>query len=248
MAWQSHHLDEALVFAEQAMALARSNGRPEEVAISLNLLGRIFIEQGNYTRAESVLQECILFTSQVPHLFNPGCPQAQLGEVALARREWSTAKTYLLQAATSLASEEGPFVATFTAMTHTALAELALAGSDPVQAHHELQQACPLASLSSRRFRCVLVTLAGLLLTRRDPLLMADAQAATRLLGAEARLGELTDTPSLLRYQALIAQRSAISQRCLTQQAWQAAWDTGHSWTQAQAGAEAEKWLEMAER
>ena len=43
------------------------------------------------------------------------------------------------------------------------------------------------------------------------------------------------DAPSLLLYQALIAERSASVQRLLTPLEWQAVWQQGHAWTLAQA-------------
>jgi len=243
LAWQHHQLDTAWEFAEQAITLARRRGHPEELALVLNLLGRIFIEQGDYARAETVLEESALFAAQVPHLFNPGCPLAQLGEVALARADWVAAQTHLAQAVTYLANGQSlPFRA-FIAIAHTILAEVALAFSKPNQARHELQQALPAAHLSLRRMRCLLVTLAGLLLTTVHTTPAKDAQAAAALLGAEAGLGEQMDAPSLLLYQALIAERSASVQRLLTQPEWQRAWEIGRTWTSAQAAAAAEKWL-----
>lgn len=43
----------------------------------------------------------------------------------------------------------------------------------------------------------------------------------------------------------LIAQRRESAQRLLTQHEWQTAWQVGHTWTLAQAVAEAEKWLTL---
>jgi predicted ATPase/DNA-binding XRE family transcriptional regulator len=245
LVWQHHQLDTALEFAEQALTLARSRGHPEELALVLNLLGRIFIEQGDYTRAATVLAESAAFASQVPHLFNPGCPFAQLGEVALARADWVAAQTYLAQAVSYLASDQGLPLGVFIAIAHTILAEVALAFSNPNEARHELRQALPAARLLFRRMRCLLVTLAGLLLTTVHTTPAEDAQAAAALLGAEAGLGEQMDAPSLLLYQALITERSASVQRLLTPLEWQAAWQRGHAWTLAQAVDAAEGWLEV---
>jgi hypothetical protein len=169
-----------------------------------------------------------------------------LGDVALARGDWDAAQTHLAQAVTYLASEQDLYVSAFIAMAHTDLAEIALAHDAPEQACRELRQALPQARLAVRRFRCVLVTLAGLLLTTVHTTPTEDAQAAAVFLGAEAALGKQTDAPSLLRYQALIAQHTAQAQQLLTQREWQAAWQVGHTWTLAQAAAEAEKWLGMS--
>ena len=246
LAWQHHQLDTAWEFAEQALTLARSRGRPEELALVLNLLGRIYIEQGDYARAETVLAESAAFAGQVPHLFNPGCPFAQLGEVALARADWVAAQTHLAQAVTYLASGQGLPWGAFIAIAHTILAEVALAFSNPNEARHELRQALPAARFSFRRMRCLLVTLAGLLLTTLHTTTTENAQAAVALLGAEAGLGEQTDAPSLLLYQPLIAQRCERAQQLLTQPEWQRAWEIGHTWTLAQAVAAAGKWLGLS--
>lgn len=245
LAWQSHQLDIALEFAEQASALAHRNGRPEERALALNLLGRIFIEQGNYHRAEAVLQESTQVAQQAPHLFNPGCPLAQLGEVALARGDWAVAQIHLTQAVTYLASGQGWLLGAFVAIAHTILAEVALTYGNLKQARHELRQALPQARLSIRRLRCWLVTLAGLLLTTVHTTPTEDAQTVATLLGAEAGLGMQTDTPSLRLYQPLIAQRCESAQRLLTPDQWQAAWQSGRTWTAAQSVAIAEKWLTL---
>lgn len=245
LAWQSHQLDIALEFAEQATTLAQRNGRPEERALALNLLGRIFIEQGNYHRAEVVLQESTQAAQQVPHLFNPGCPLAQLGEVALARGDWAVAQIHLTQAVTYLASGQGWLLGAFVAIAHTILAEVALAYGNLNQARHELRQALPHARLSIRRLRCWLVTFTGLLLTIVHTTPTEDAQTVATLLGAEAGLGMQTDTPSLRLYQPLIAQRRESAQRLLTPDQWQTAWQSGRTWTAAQSVAIAEKWLTL---
>jgi hypothetical protein len=90
------------------------------------------------------------------------------------------------------------------------------------------------------------VTLAGLLLTTIYTTPTENAQVAAAFLGAAAGFGEQTDTPSLLFYQPLSAQRSESAQQLLTQHEWQTAWEVGHTWMLAQAVAEAEKWLGMS--
>jgi hypothetical protein len=50
LAWQGHQFDVALHFAEEAATLARRHDRPGKLALTLNLLGRILIEQGDYAR------------------------------------------------------------------------------------------------------------------------------------------------------------------------------------------------------
>ena len=247
LVWQGHQFDVALQLAEEAATLARSNDRPGKLALALNLLGRILIEQGNYAHAEAALQESTQLARQVPHLFNLGCSLTMLGELALVREDWEVAQVHLAQAIPFLVSEsDSLYVGVFVAMAHTYLAEVALANGDPHQARRELRQALPKARLYIRRLRCLLVTLAGLLLSTIHNTPTEDAQAAATLLGAEAALGEQTDAPSLLLYQPLIAQRSESAQRLLSQSQWQTAWQVGHTWTLAQAVAAAEKWLGMS--
>lgn len=134
----------------------------------------------------------------------------------------------------------------FVAIAHTILAEVAVAYGNLNQARHELRQALPHARLSIRRLRCWLITLAGLLLTTVHTTPSEDAQTVATLLGAEAGLGMQTDTPSLRLYQPLIAQRCASAQRLLTPGQWQAAWQSGRTWTAAQAVALAETWLALS--
>ncbi len=239
LAWQAHQFDLALHYVEQITTLAHSHGRPEELAIVFNTLGRIYIEQGDYVRAKVALQESMQFAREVPHLFNPGCPLAQLGELALTRGDRETAQTLLARAVTQLAGDEkGLFVPIHVAIAHTNLAEVALAHGNPVQARHELRQGLPYALSYMRRLHCLFVTLAGLLLAE-------DAQVSARLLGAVAGGCERTGASLSPMHQALIAQRGDYAQGLLTQSEWQAAWQVGHSWTLAQAVQEAEKWLAM---
>ncbi len=246
LAWQSYQFDIALQFAEEAAGLARTNDQSGRLALVLNLLGRILIEQGDYRNAEAALQESAHLARQLPHLFNPGCPLTMLGEIALTNRELAAAHAYLMQALPFLNRErDSLYVGVFVAMAHTHLAEIALSVDNPHQARHELQQALPQAHLYIRRWRCLLVTLAGLLLTVLHTTPIEDAQAAAAFLGAEVGLGEQTDAPNLLFYQSLLAQRSELAQQRLPHVAWQAAWQVGHSWTQVQAIAEAEKWLAL---
>ncbi|MEZ4674866.1 MAG: hypothetical protein R2932_11560 [Caldilineaceae bacterium] len=81
LAWQHHQLDPALEFAEQALTPARSRGHPEELAL-------VSSEQGDYARCKTGIRRECRACCQVPHPFNPGCPLAQLGEVALASLSW----------------------------------------------------------------------------------------------------------------------------------------------------------------
>jgi tetratricopeptide (TPR) repeat protein len=137
LAWKGHQFDEAIQLAVEAAELARANSRPGKLAVALNLLGRILLEQGEYDRAEEILQEGVRVALQHLYLFNPGCPLTLLDELALARGEWETAKTYLAQAVPLLEDgESSPLVGAHLAMARTDLAELALARSDTLRAQH----------------------------------------------------------------------------------------------------------------
>ncbi len=244
LAFQVHEFDVATEFAGQLQSLALAHNDPLERARVLNLQGRILIEQGELDRAETTLEDNEQLARQIPHLFNPGCPLAQLGEIALARGEGEMAARQFHAALTLLSSAEGDlYTGIFVAMAHTGLAELALVDSNPAQARHELRQVLPYARLYLRRLHCLLVALAGLLLTPLPTTPTETAQSAATLLGVIAGLGERTGDTLSLFHQHLIAARTATAQQLLTEYEWQAAWQQGHAWTPAQAVAQAERWL-----
>lgn len=244
LAWQAHQFDTALAFAAQAKALAQEMGQPEVLVRVLNLIGRIFLEQGDYSRAEAVLQECLRRSGAIAERFSPGCPLALLGEVALARGEWQRADPQLRQALALLAAAEKTlYVGLFVATAHTDLAELALQHVQPIAARHELCQALPYARLTMRRLRCLLVALTGFLLVALPTTPTTNTQAAATILGAIAGLGERTGDTLSPFHQRLVAERTAYVQRLLSPDEWQAAWQQGHTWTPAQAVDAAERWL-----
>jgi len=241
LAFQVHEFDVATEFAGQLHRLALAQNDPLKVARSLNLQGRILIEQGELDRAEALLEEDAEIARQIPHLFNPGSPLAQRGEIALARGEGEVAAHHWRTALSLLTSTKGDlYTDIFAAMAHTGLAELALLHNDSVQARRELRQVLPYARLYLRRLHCLLVTLSGLLLT---PSPAPSIPAAVTLLGAVAAIGERTGNTLSPFHQRLIAERSAAAQHLLSQQEWQTAWQVGYAWTPAQAAAEAERWL-----
>lgn len=244
LAWQGHQFDAALVFAEQAKALALAHGQPEVVVRTLTLIGRILLEQGDYGRADVVLQECVQLSRPIAEYFNPGCPLALLGEVALARGEWQSAAAYLTEALTALdAAEKTVYVGLFVATAHTDLAELALVADQIEAAQHELHQALPYARLTVRRLRCLLVALTGFLLPSLPASSDPHVQATATLFGAIVGLGERTGDTLSPFHQRLIVVRTAHAQRLLPPHDWQAAWQQGHAWTPTQAVTAAERWL-----
>ncbi len=246
LAWQVHQFDNALVFAEQAKALARESDQPEALVRTLNLIGRIFLEQGDYDDAEAMFQECLQRSYSIAQHFNPGYPLAMLGEVALACGEWQYAAVYLTQALTALAeAEQSLYMALFVATAHTDLAELALMYAQIGEARHEIQQGLPYARLTMRRLRCLLVALVGLLLSPLPTQPASHTQAAATLLGAIAGLGTRTGDTLSPFHQRLISERTTRAQQLLSPHDWQAAWQQGHAWTPAQVIDKAERWLAL---
>jgi predicted ATPase/transcriptional regulator with XRE-family HTH domain len=244
LAWLGHYFDIAVPFAEEAATLARHYDYPGRLALAFHLLGRIFMEQGEYDDAEHFFQESTELARQVAHLFNPGCPLTQLSEIALARGDWVAAQAYLADAIPNLVqTPTGLHVNVHIAVAYTNLAEIALAHGDSQRAHRELQQAFPQARLYSRRLRCWLLTFVGVMLQTPSPTSINGALVAAELLGTVGGLGERSGDPLAPYYQERIAQRAARVQKLLTKSEFQAAWQQGHGRTLVQAVTEAERWL-----
>jgi tetratricopeptide (TPR) repeat protein len=249
MAFLGNQFDVAQQFAEEAVTLARSNDRPGKLGFTVTVLGRIFSEQGDYDHAETLIQESLQLARQVPHLYNSGHPLMELGEVAMGRGDWAAAQAHLAQAIPCLVSDyksdKSIGGTVLLAIAYTNLAEVALAYDNPSQARHELSQALPQARWHMRLLRVLLITLAGLLLHKLPTTQTQQVAAAAQLLGAVAGLTERSGGSYSPLFQALLAQRSDQAQQFLTQLEWQAAWQVGHTWTLAQAAAEAERWLAL---
>ena len=242
LAFQVHQFDVATEFVEQLFVLAHTDGDPLGLARTLNLHGRILIEQGAFDQAEATLQANAQLARQLAHRFNPGCPLAQLGEIALARGDWANAARHLQEALAFLTRAEGDlYTGIFVAMTHTDLAELALVHKDPTQARQALQQALPYARHYLRRLHCLLVTLVGLMMTSSPS---ATGQAAM-LLGALAGLESRTGDTLSPFHQRLIAERMSHARQRLSQQQWDDAWQIGYGRTPVQLIDDAAQWLTM---
>lgn len=241
LAWKGHQFDEAIQLAVAAADLARANSRPGKLALALNQLGRILLEQGEYDRAEVILQEGVGVARQNLYLFNPGFPFTLLGELALARGELETAKTYLAQAVPLLEDgESNLLVGAHLAMALTDLAEVALARGDPLRAQQELHLALPIARISVRRLRCLLVTLGGVGLRARRSRQNGRIDGLAELFGAVAGLGERSGERLSPFFQALASERSECAQKLLPPHDWDAAWERGYNMTLSQAAAAAE--------
>ncbi|MEZ4866267.1 MAG: helix-turn-helix domain-containing protein [Caldilineaceae bacterium] len=244
LAFQVHQFDVATEFATELHTLAYKHNDPFDMARLLNLQGRILIEQGELARAAVVLQENEQIARRIPHRFNPGCPLAQLGEIALMHGDWQNAERQLREALALLTGAAGTlYTGIFVAMTYTDLAELALVHGDPLQARYALQQVAPYAHQYVRRLHCFLVTLVGLLLTPLPTTPTAKTHAAAMFLGAMAGLGERTGDTLSPFHQWLIAERTAHVQWLLPPHDWHTAWQQGHAWLPAQAAEAVEQWL-----
>lgn len=237
LAWNRHEFDAALELAEQAIALARTNA-VEKLAGALNVLGRIFIEQGEYARAEQTLRESVSLAESQRDQFTSAVAWALLGEVALACGKLDDAFALSTRALSLMAERPDRF----TAMTHTNLAEIALAHDDDTTAHDELRLALPLVHLHVRRELCFLATLAGWLITSSHAC-KDDVQHGVELFGAIEQYIERTGLPLSAMYRTLNATRAQIAQRRLTAREWQDAWNTGKSWTREQVASKVEMWL-----
>ncbi|MEJ5224769.1 MAG: tetratricopeptide repeat protein, partial [Anaerolineales bacterium] len=127
LAWQQHDFDTALAYAQEAVSLA---GEENEDPMHRNLLGRIYIEQGNYPAARTVLEDCLASIEKTGAGVNPGPPLAQLGEAACFEGRFDEAQSLLQRALSHLPAEDG----IFRAMALTDLAEMALTRQDGEQA------------------------------------------------------------------------------------------------------------------
>lgn len=229
LAWQRHEFDAALDLIEQGIALARASGLGNQLAGMFNVLARIFIEQGDYVRAEQSLHDCMELAQKIQDVDLVARGMMQQGEVALACGRLDEARATIEQ---SLALS-GNLPSRFIAMAHTNLAEVALARGDHTLARDELQLALPYIHSHTRRWLCFLTTLAGwLIATPRAH--YDDVRHGVELFGAVAGLTERTGAPLSAMYRALNETRIEIARRRLTARAWDEAWQHGHGMTTLQ--------------
>ncbi len=226
--WQRHDFARATEYAEQAIAVAADHGMTGVQASLFNLLGRIGIEQGALDRAEEALQRSLDLARHFPQALNPGFPALQLGEVAWASGDLSTAARRFDEADALLPNDRGELT---RAILHTNRAELALARGDVTTAQCELQAAIPHVQIHVRRLRYWLVTLAGFLLADGAPL--RAPVAALACLAAEHGLGR-HGGPLSPMYQALLVERLADARTQTVPAEGVACWQASQQWTAAQ--------------
>lgn len=235
LSWQCHDFASADDFAAQAAAIAQAE-RPERLASLFNLLGRIYIEEGELAQAEAALRRSEALARQQPELLNPGFPLLQLGEIAWARGDLAEAQA-LFDEADALLPDAGPELA--RAILHTDRAEIALARRDVAASRRELLLALPHVRQHVRRVRFWLVSLAGWLLADGSP---DNAALSAQCLAAEEGLGERVGLLSPI-YRALIAQRRQTTRDLVEAAIWSALWRTARGWTAQEAMAHAETWM-----
>lgn len=220
LAWNKHDFDAALELNAQSIALARSNGMNNALAAAFNVLARIHIEQGDYTRAEQALRECEQIADRHPSV--TGVMFAQFGEIAFARGEFENAQAQSEQALKLIQEQQDRFVA----LIHTNLAETAMARDDYNRARVELENALPLIHLHVRRQLCFLLSLAGWLITSPHARL-SDVRQGVELLRVAEMITERTGAPPSAMYRALNDRRMEMARRKLTDRVWQEAWQRG---------------------
>ncbi len=235
LSWQCYDFTSADEFARQAIEIAQAE-QPARLAALFNLVGRINIERGEFSQAETALQRSKVLAHQRPDLLNPGFPTLQLGEVAWACGDLVTAQA-LFDEAAALLPDAGPDLA--RAILHTDRAEIALAHGDTTTARRELLLALPHVRQHERRIRFWLVTLAGWLLADST---QDNATLSAQCLAAEEGLGE-RGVPLSPIYRTLIAQRRQRARERIDAAQWSALWRTARTWTPQQALACAETWL-----
>ncbi len=224
LAWNRHEFDAALDLTEQGITLARENAVGEYLPAMLNVLGRIYIEQGNYSDAEQTLHECLQLSQKMQLTNQRARAVTQLGEVALACSRFDEAQQLSEQGIALL----GDQVLRFVALAHTNLAEIALARGNHPLAYAELQYTLPYVREHIRRELCFLVALAGWFITKPRAR-QTDVRRGVELLGMAAGLADRTGAPPSAFYHTLIETRNTIARQRLSERDWQAAWDLGRA-------------------
>jgi predicted ATPase/transcriptional regulator with XRE-family HTH domain len=238
LAWNRHEFAAALELTEQGIALARMSGLEDRLPVKFNIQARIFIEQGDYARAEETLRECVGLAQEYHNTSHLGIAWAQRGEVALACGRLDDAQLSSEQALPLLKEQTRRFIA----MARTNLAEVALARGDYITAREELRRALPHIHTHVRRELCFVATLAGWLVSPPH-VTKEDVRRGAALFGAVERLVERTGAPLSAMYRELGEKRVEIARRRLTAREWQEAWNIGRAWAPEQVNAQVESLL-----
>lgn len=228
LAWHQHDFDTALLYAKEAVEQERAHRKEDEDPSYHNLLGRIYIEQGNFAEARVALEQCLALMQGRPDL-NPGPPLAQLGEVALFEGRMEEAKSLLERAITLLDQDD----AIFLAMAYTDLAEVALAEDGLETAKHWLKEAYPHTGAHVRRLIVFLCALAGWLALSNGA--KEDQRKAAQLFGAMDTLAEESGAGLNPFYQNLNRRRMEIVREKLSAKEWREAYESGSGWERGEA-------------
>jgi predicted ATPase/transcriptional regulator with XRE-family HTH domain len=240
LAWQQHDFESALNFARKAAELGRTQGLTREYPLYLNRLGRIYIEQGQFTQAVETLQQAFDLAGRDPTGLNPGVPLAQLGEVALFQGNLDEAKLTFEKALASLPPADDIFLA----MAKTDLAEIELARGNYAPARQWLLQALQPARGQIRRSIVFLSALAGYLVLSPE----GNNVNAARFYGAIETMCERSGVILGGYYQAVNQQRIRIARQRISAVDWQQAFKAGRKWDKETAFEQAKKELDPASR
>jgi len=228
LAWMAHDFAASETLAAEAIALTRSTQMQASTATMLNLLGRIYLEQGRYEEADRVLLEGIELSRSMSPPRPTGMEMIQRGEVALVEGRLEQAAE-LVQEGLDGINETAlvPFC-----MGWTNLAEVALARRDAPAAREALDHVLPLAHLHARRARIFLTAVAGylLLLEEHNPT-QSQTQVVAQILSYISATNKQLGDPLSPLTQAQAAARTTLAQSRLVPPAWQAAWEEGGRWS-----------------
>lgn len=239
LAWMQQDFPAAESLAAESMLLARDEGLPAAVAVVLNVLGRIYLEQARYEEADRVLLEAIAIGRSLSSPAGQiGMQIVQRGEVALARGDLTQAEA-LTRAGLAMmtAAEVVPYC-----LGWNNLAEVALARGDIDGAAEALRRVLPVADLHFRRLRIFLGAVAGLALMDRQSTSDDLARAVALLSFVSATNARLGDWLSPMT-QAQLETRIATARQRLSPDVWTRAWDEGQRWTAERTLAEARQTL-----
>lgn len=225
LARQKFNLGTALEYAQKALEISRKHESVGLTAGLLNLIGRIYIEQENFSEARAVLQECYTLSQTLPQQLNPGLPLTQLGEIALFEGRLNESRALLTQSLEQLPRS----MILFQAMAATDLAEIALQQGDLLQTRYWLEQACLTAS---QHVRCIVVflgTLAGYLtLSCQND---AGLRRAASLFGAIEALRQRSGVQLNRFYQHLSQERAGLLRQKLPPDVWESTYKAGYNWS-----------------